>query len=754
MFSWNDFINDFPYTNFSDINVSWFLNKFKQIFDEWSGLYTSLQEWKNATDAYNEQWRQQQEQAFQNWENSFQSAIDEWKVQTETGINTWEQDTIANLETWKNAFITEYNALKAQVEQIAVDAENAKNSAEQSAQNAEQSAQTAEEIAQSLNTSLTQIGINTVDISALKRQLNNDKTAPVGYVMTASNDGNGTEWTLAGTPTDEQTQTAISNWLTNHPEATTTVQDNSLTEAKFTDTLKLKTIKDYVTPEMYGAYGDDTHDDTQSIQAMFDSATALNMGVLFPNKTYLVTGPIIVPDVPTCIYMYGLIHGTYDGDILTLGRSGYNKIGGSYKIKIKGDNKANSVGLKIINFNNSHVELAYISKCAVGVKICGYEGGTQWTNFEINRIYECIEGIVLTNAKINNNAGWVNGNYFFGGAISTYTQSPFTSNNTAIVITSDDGLYLNNTNIFENISLENNARCIKLSYASGNIFNNIRFEENSSHIQTIIVENQSSGNIIKSTYEQNVIVGDIGTNIFIQKSVNLEQTLPFELYKSPDLYNKTITYEISGVNYKKCPSIRFMRSGIADISSYSSLYEIDTDGYLKIKASGSIVTKINTKINKQFIVYYTNKNDANCRIYIKMYDTNGDVITNKTPVFTQPPYTKYANMTHLTASISANLQDGFITSANVKPGALLALPEECVECFIGLSGYNAEISAREYSIYAKTYETPNTVSSEKNISTGHMPNSTHNPVGLLVGCSVTTGNTVAWIFGGIGWKAI
>ena len=71
----------------------------------------------------------------------------------------------------------------------------------------------------------------------------------------------------------------IQDWLDAHPEATTTVQDNSLTTAKYidgsitetklADALKLKTIKDYVTPEMFGAKGDGIVNDTFALNECF-----------------------------------------------------------------------------------------------------------------------------------------------------------------------------------------------------------------------------------------------------------------------------------------------------------------------------------------------------------------------------------------------------------------------------------------------------------------------------------------------------
>lgn len=91
-------------------------------------------------------------------------------------------------------------------------------------------------------------------------------------------DGN-VEWVEQGMPTDEQTSNAINNWLNAHPEATTTVSDNSLTINK----MVIGTLG-YITPEMFGAYGNGEHDDTVAIQS------ALNKGGIVVLKgNYKVT---------------------------------------------------------------------------------------------------------------------------------------------------------------------------------------------------------------------------------------------------------------------------------------------------------------------------------------------------------------------------------------------------------------------------------------------------------------------------------
>ncbi len=90
-----------------------------------------------------------------------------------------------------------------------------------------------------------------------------------------------------GTPSDAQADASIQRWLDNHPEATTTVQDQSLTM----DKMVVGTLG-YVTPKMFGAKGDGITDDTEAIQA----AIHANANVVIQEGIYAVYGTIHIKD--------------------------------------------------------------------------------------------------------------------------------------------------------------------------------------------------------------------------------------------------------------------------------------------------------------------------------------------------------------------------------------------------------------------------------------------------------------------------
>ena len=131
-----------------------------------------------------------------------------------------------------------------------------------------------------------QIEQNKTDVASLKTETSSLKEDKVDKPSAADNGKiprakeGGVEWVEVGQPTDEQTNSAVSSWLNEHPEATTTVQDRSLTM----DKMVIGTFG-YVTPEMFGAKGDGITDDTDAIKKCFDNG----LNILFElNKTYLV----------------------------------------------------------------------------------------------------------------------------------------------------------------------------------------------------------------------------------------------------------------------------------------------------------------------------------------------------------------------------------------------------------------------------------------------------------------------------------
>lgn len=105
------------------------------------------------------------------------------------------------------------------------------------------------------------------------------------------------EWADVGLPTDAQTAAAVSDWLDNHPEATTTVQDGSLTKQKFTDELKKQTLNDYVTPQMFGASGDGQTDDSVAFNDCIVYAILNKKSVYIPSGTYVCNIIIDVDDI-------------------------------------------------------------------------------------------------------------------------------------------------------------------------------------------------------------------------------------------------------------------------------------------------------------------------------------------------------------------------------------------------------------------------------------------------------------------------
>lgn len=95
-FSWDEM----PYTNFHELNLDWFINKFKEIFKEWASLNETMLAWKNETD---------------------------------NDLSNWKTETLEDLDEWKDDFETLFNTTFDNLLDIKTDAEAARDRAETAA---------------------------------------------------------------------------------------------------------------------------------------------------------------------------------------------------------------------------------------------------------------------------------------------------------------------------------------------------------------------------------------------------------------------------------------------------------------------------------------------------------------------------------------------------------------------------------------------------------------------------------------------
>lgn len=197
---------------------------------------------------------------------------------------------------------------------------------------------------------------------------------------------------------DEVIDASIKTWLADHPEATTTVQDHSLTLNKM-----VIGALGYVTPEMFGAKGDGVTEDTLAIQQALDSG----LNVVFKHDvTYIVNDRLFLYE---------------KNGISIIGNNSTLKVGGEsrYKqlsnvdntlLKIYECNNINLIGLNINGArefiprtDDTDGEYAentrkYLEYRGLGFSGFGLEKSKNTTIYDCNVENTCL-GIVLKNCN-------------------------------------------------------------------------------------------------------------------------------------------------------------------------------------------------------------------------------------------------------------------------------------------------------------------------------------------------------------------
>lgn len=285
---------------------------------------------------------------------------------------------------------------------------------------------------------------------------------------------------------------SVQAWLDEHPEATTTVQDGAITEAKLASALKMKTLKDYITPEMYGAVGNGQTDDLLAIQSAISAMSAGDV-LYIPAKKYLLSDTLTINKQITIIGD-GTIYVTHANPILKLDSvSGViidlAKIEKSAKVfDYEEGSTEYSIAVLLRNSTYCNIYIHSILNTTTGIVLVG-DGEKVGCHY--NQL-QCDDARTFTGIEFirTSNGGWVNGNRVnaFCWAVNTWQDNTdltpaYMIKSVSYAKSGEEEPYKNNGNYFEHLIAEYGAHAAdypillcRLDYARGYTLNYDRIE--------------------------------------------------------------------------------------------------------------------------------------------------------------------------------------------------------------------------------------------------------------------------------------
>lgn len=283
----------------------------------------------------------------------------------------------------------------------------------------------------------------------------------------------------------------MDNWLIEHPEITTTIQDGEIVLEKLHDSLKHQTKNGYLTPEMFGEIG--TGNDAPAIQAALDDGS---LPVLLAGD-YTITSEIALHGNRTLIINGTLTSTAPHFSILTAGH--HNKILGSGTLKGKADQTNHGISIQSYDTFATYyneVRLADIRDFDVGVQLYNSQPSGKASYFNI------VDGVVFTNCKIGLQLGeWANGNKLTN--LTFYNCGVANSNTYGAILIGGSSEKYPIENMFVNISTTNAENCTSIIIdgpCQYNQFYGLQFENGGDNARGIFTNDET-------TFKNNAIIG-------------------------------------------------------------------------------------------------------------------------------------------------------------------------------------------------------------------------------------------------------
>lgn len=465
-----------------------------------------------------------------------------------------------------------------------------------------------------------------------------------------------------GRPTQEQTNIAVDEWLNDHPEATTTVEDGSLTEAKFTSATQKKVVNEYITPEMYGAVGDGETDDKTAIESAFAVAYSASKTLYFPNKTYYSSDAIVIDNVPN-LHMDGTIKFANTGNGLTLGKTSVVHNLKQLKISVSCENQEATdtyIGLKLINVCNSSIHIANVDGFAYGVVLVGNSNPFSYNTFFIGYIKSAVKSLVL---QKTGTGGFNTENLFIGG----HFIERDTTSSVAITI-------IGNNHVFVKPCVESAHWCFNISSSNNKIISCrsehatylVKFESNSDFNEIDVGYGTTA---IDGLMRLNRIFYDwIGTNVM--EAVNSREVFMFpnNVFECGWLSPKLATGEGTYSGTVESPLFWLNSDGLIRSSIPKS--GITKNGNEVTISGGCIGVMVDCSVAKDFLLL---QNGTGCGKWtVKLYGEDGNQLDMSN--INIGPFTDYRTA-----------WGGIIYSSNYAMDAV-QFPTAAKKAFIGITG--------------------------------------------------------------------
>lgn len=400
-------------------------------------------------------------------------------------------------------------------------------------------------------------------------------------------------------------------------------------------------ITPYVMPEMFGAVGDGTSDDTAALQTAATYAHKMKADLITETRTYYITDTVTIDGTNVeRIQMNGVIKlGMNDRPGVKFINCTRNQI----RVELSGteynggySTPATDFDFPVLPFVGALFENTVKSEIYVSAENCHV--GARFLGDSAANCFNTVNLGMMVNNAINlelasNNGGWVNDNMFLNGNFSCWSDNAFKAYHVDIFQRSIDGVYEANNNIFLKPSFEGGGLPIYIKKGSFNQFRYIRCENGTADYSKV---EDGRDNVFDGGYgvavpvQKNAATSpwQISKNIRSQQLMDLVPLHKWEFRKEDNIYIKATTNYWCNVT----PGVDFMQQNTADSALPNAYYifagpitpeaNAMTFGPAVVRGFYVDVTNIKTLYCR-----FTNEDGANTgRFAFRFFDSNFNTI--------------------------------------------------------------------------------------------------------------------------------